>query len=75
MAIITRFDPFRDLARLQEEMGRLFDERTPQPAESIGWTPACDVFEDADELPAPPRRSRPTRLPAGHHPELPRPRR
>jgi HSP20 family protein len=51
MAIITRFDPFRDLARIQEEMGRLLDERsTQQPAESIGWTPACDVYEDADEV-------------------------
>ncbi len=51
MALITRFDPFRDLARIQEEMGRLLDERTATPpAESIGWTPACDVFEDADEV-------------------------
>jgi len=50
MAIITRFDPFRDLARIQEEMGRLLDERGAQPAESIGWTPACDVFEDIDEV-------------------------
>lgn len=51
MAIITRFDPFRDLARIQEEMGRMLDERSSsQPAESIGWTPACDVFEDNDEV-------------------------
>jgi HSP20 family protein len=50
MAIITRFDPFRDLARIQEEMGRLLDERGSQPAESIGWTPACDVYEDAEEV-------------------------
>lgn len=51
MALITRFDPFRDLARIQEEMGRMLDERSStQPAESIGWTPACDVFEDNDEV-------------------------
>jgi HSP20 family protein len=51
MAILTRFDPFRDLTRFQEEMGRLFDERlTAQPAESLGWTPACDVFEDENEV-------------------------
>jgi HSP20 family protein len=50
MAIITRFDPFRDLARIQEEMGRMLDERATQPAESIGWTPACDIFEDNDEV-------------------------
>jgi HSP20 family protein len=50
MALITRFDPFRDLARIQEEMGRMLDEREVKPAESIGWTPACDVFEDVDEV-------------------------
>jgi HSP20 family protein len=50
MALITRFDPFRDLARIQDEMGRMLDEREVKPAESIGWTPACDVFEDVDEV-------------------------
>jgi HSP20 family protein len=50
MSLITRFDPFRDLARIQEEMGRMLDEREVKPAESIGWTPACDVFEDVDEV-------------------------
>ena len=50
MAFIARFDPIRDLARIQEEMGRIFDERLEKPAESIGWTPACDVYEDADEV-------------------------
>jgi HSP20 family protein len=51
MAILTRFDPFRDLARIQDEvMSRVLDERAAQPAESIGWTPACDVFEDTDEV-------------------------
>ena len=51
MAILTRFDPFRDLARIQEEvLSRVLDERAALPAESIGWTPACDVFEDADEV-------------------------
>jgi len=52
MAILTRFDPFRDLARFQEEMGRLFDERMvgTGPAESLGWTPACDIYEDGEEV-------------------------
>jgi len=27
-------------ARIQEEMGRMLDEREGKPAESIGWTPA-----------------------------------
>ena len=51
MAFLTRYDPFRDLSRLQDEMSRLFDERlTPAAAESMGWTPACDIFEDTDEV-------------------------
>ena len=51
MAFITRYDPFRDLARLQDEMSRVFDERlTPATAESMGWTPACDIFEDTEEV-------------------------
>jgi HSP20 family protein len=28
----------------------MLDEREVKPAESIGWTPACDVFEDVDEV-------------------------
>lgn len=51
MAFLTRYDPFRDLSRLQEEMSRLFDERLASGgAESLGWTPACDIFEDNDEV-------------------------
>jgi len=51
MAILARFDPFRDLSRIQEEvLSRMLDERGTQSAESLGWTPACDVFEDADEV-------------------------
>ena len=48
MAMLTRFDPVRDLARLQEEMGRMFDDRLFRPGESVGWTPACDVYEDEE---------------------------
>jgi len=51
MAMLTRFDPFRDLARLQEEMSRAFgDERLFRPGESVGWTPACDIYEDDEAL-------------------------
>jgi len=51
MAILTRFDPFRDLARIQEEVLRgMLDECGTLPAESLGWTPACDVFEDDNEV-------------------------
>ena len=51
MAMLTRWDPFRDLARLQDEMNRLFEERTPIKAgESVGWTPLADIYEDDDAL-------------------------
>ena len=50
MAIPTRWEPFRDLARLQDEMTRLFDDRAYRSGESVGWTPSCDIFEDEDGL-------------------------
>ncbi len=46
MAMLTRYEPFRDLARLQDEMTRLFDDRFYKAGESVGWTPACDIYED-----------------------------
>jgi HSP20 family protein len=48
MALLTRFEPFRDIARLQDEMNRLLDDRLFKAGESVGWTPACDIFEDED---------------------------
>jgi HSP20 family protein len=49
MAILSRFDPFRDLARVQDEVNRFFDDRLSYKAgESVGWTPACDIFEDEE---------------------------
>jgi HSP20 family protein len=49
MALLRRYDPFRDLARLQDELTRAFDDRlTMQGGESVGWTPACDIFEDGE---------------------------
>jgi HSP20 family protein len=50
MAMLTRWEPFRDLARLQDEMTRLFDDRMFRTSESVGWTPACDIYEDDDAL-------------------------
>ncbi|HSD21393.1 MAG TPA: Hsp20/alpha crystallin family protein [Anaeromyxobacter sp.] len=50
MAIPTRWEPFRDLARLQDEVTRLFDDRSYRSSESVGWTPSCDIFEDEDGL-------------------------
>lgn len=48
MAIMTRYEPFRELARLQDEMTRLFDERSFKSGESVGWTPSCDIYEDEE---------------------------
>jgi HSP20 family protein len=51
MAMLSRFDPFRDLARLQEEMTRaLGDDRLFRSGESVGWTPSCDIYEDDEAL-------------------------
>jgi HSP20 family protein len=51
MAMLTRFDPFRDLSRLQDEMLRTFDDRmTLRSGESVGWTPACDIMEDGENV-------------------------
>ena len=51
MAMLTRWDPFRDLARLQDEVTRLFDDRVVLRAgEALGWSPACDVYEDGEEV-------------------------
>ncbi len=55
MALLTRWEPFRDLARLQDEMNRLFGEdgsRLIKSSESVGWTPACDLYEDDEAVTA-----------------------
>jgi HSP20 family protein len=49
MAMLQRWDPLRDLARLQDEMSRMFDDRLPGvTGESVGWAPRCDIFEDEE---------------------------
>ncbi len=47
---MTRFEPFKELARLQEEMSRALEDRQHlyRSGESVGWTPACDIFEDEE---------------------------
>jgi HSP20 family protein len=53
---ITRFDPFRDLAILQDRMNRLFNDTWPNRGTedhllSRGtWTPAVDIYEANGEL-------------------------
>ncbi len=51
MAMLTRWDPWRELARMQEDLGRVFDDRwTVRSSESVGWTPAVDIYEDEEAL-------------------------
>ena len=52
MAMLTRWDPFRELARVQEEMNRALggEHQLFRSGESVGWTPACDIYEDGEEI-------------------------
>jgi HSP20 family protein len=54
---ITRYDPFRELFQLQDQLFRTFDSavrnRGAQQEETGltgAWTPLVDVFEDADGI-------------------------
>src|ERR687895_2576805 len=51
---LVRFEPFRELAALQNEMGRwmstLAGGRTPGNGHSSTWLPAVDVWETENEL-------------------------
>jgi HSP20 family protein len=51
MAMLTRYDPWRELSRVQDEMTRLLDDRFAfRAGESLGWTPAVDIYEDEEGL-------------------------
>ena len=52
---ITRYDPFRDLRTLQEEVNRLFSSNLSRNFgdEGIGrgaWTPTVDIYENKDQI-------------------------
>jgi HSP20 family protein len=51
---LVRFEPFRELAALQNEMGRwmstLAGGTTPGNGQSSTWLPAVDVWETENEL-------------------------
>ena len=51
MPAVVRFDPFRDITSLRDEMNRLFT-RTLGEGSSAGsaWTPAVDIFDAADSI-------------------------
>ncbi len=53
MNSLTRWDPFRNLSSLQEQMNRLFDTTMPRHGdESVltSWAPAVDIYETENEL-------------------------
>jgi len=50
---ITRYEPFRDLFRLQDQLFKTFGEAYGSREESGltgAWTPAVDVYEDNDAI-------------------------
>jgi HSP20 family protein len=56
--MLTRWEPFRDLAGLQERIDRLFDDsfsrlRGPFSSEALeggSWSPAVDIVESDNEI-------------------------
>jgi HSP20 family protein len=47
---LTRWDPFREMDHLRQQVNRLFEETLPRPQASgevatAGWTPAVDIRE------------------------------
>jgi HSP20 family protein len=51
MMAVNRWDPFRDLISIQNELGRLFDRAYGGVAEgSADWVPSVDVYEVADRF-------------------------
>lgn len=53
MRILTRWEPFRGAATLQEQVNRLFNdvfERNHQDSSLSAWAPAVDIYETEHEL-------------------------
>ncbi|MEZ5427686.1 MAG: Hsp20/alpha crystallin family protein [Pyrinomonadaceae bacterium] len=51
---IIKYDPFRDLRSLQDEMNRLFSAGFPrlsnQEEMSTGWSPSVDIYESENQI-------------------------
>jgi len=52
---ITRYDPFRDLRNLQEEVNRLFTGNVGRSFEDEGiargsWSPSVDIYENKEQI-------------------------
>src|SRR5579862_1034170 len=52
MSTISRWEPFRGLTSLQDQVNRLFDQSFPRNSESdlATWAPAVDIYETEGEL-------------------------
>jgi len=56
MAAVRRYDPYRELASLQERMNRIFDDtfsaatRREEDALAATWAPPVDVLERKDRI-------------------------
>ncbi len=53
MNSLTRWDPFRNLSSLQDQMNRLFDIAMPRHGDDsvlTSWAPAVDIYETENEL-------------------------
>jgi HSP20 family protein len=53
MNSITRWDPFRNLSSLQDQVNRLFETSCKANADSSAlttWAPAVDIYETENEL-------------------------
>ena len=54
MTLIARWDPFRNLATLQDQINRMVEDtfvrNRPDDSALSVWAPAVDIYETADEL-------------------------
>lgn len=51
MPAVVRFDPFRDITALRDDMNRLFSRTFGDgPTAGSSWSPAIDIFDTADAI-------------------------
>ena len=54
MTTITRWDPFRNISTLQEQVNRLFEDSffrgRVDESSLAAWTPAVDIYEDGNQM-------------------------
>ena len=50
MATLVRWDPFREIAALQNDMARFFGGREGTNGADRSWVPALDVWETENEI-------------------------